>query len=142
MLREGRFRPVQLIALTAVGLTMAACEKAQQNLEPPRVVQLACKLPQAGASMVFIIDTGRERVEWANAPARAVGTVETTDRQYRLHFSRTAQTYEWMSIINRYDGAMQREVGNPPFLRADGAVGSGNISQTWTCALQKTGPRL
>jgi hypothetical protein len=139
---SGRSYRVQLIAMTAVGLGLCACDDRWTKLDPPKVVQLACKPTTGDQSMVFVIDTGLKRAIWANEADGPQGKADVTDREYRLHFPGSAKAYESLAVINRYDGAMQREFGSPPFLQSTGSVKPGNIRQTWRCSMEKTGPKL
>ncbi len=128
-------------ALTAC-LALAGCDERWSRLDPPRLVQLACKPGQGEGVMVLVIDTGRRQAIWANGPGGPEGAAEISKSSYRLTFGKTATTPAWSAIVGRFDGVMDREQGRAPFSLGAAPKTRGNQRQAWRCEAQKPGPKL
>lgn len=122
-------------ALAAV-LYVAGCDGWSPDLDPPRVVQIACHLDGATPDgRVYVLDTGARTAVQANAPDAPEGRLDVKEAAYRLVFA--ARAIE----VNRFDGRMTEETGRGPFLKAGPAL-KGNQRRMGTCVGQAAGPKF
>jgi hypothetical protein len=131
------------LAPAAAMILVAGCD-ALPTRDPPTRIQISCSpsTSPAAATLVFVLDTGLHEVVWANGPDTPEGRLEVSDYLYRFDFPQTARAHASRAVINRFDGAMDREFGTSPLLKTDGTVGKGNVRQTWTCATRSAGPKF
>ncbi len=134
----GEHRRFIVLAIVAAGLGAAGCRDFDPDLDPPEVKQIVCRevgKPTPSPSLVYVLDTGADRVTWANGPGAPEGRLKVEDHAYRFDFGDHAAT------VNRFDGDMVRETGRAPFLDG-GAATKDNRRLAWTCAAQAEGPKF
>ena len=120
----------------AAALCVGACDGWSPDLDPPRVVQIACRLDGAAPdTRVYVLDTGARSAVQANASEATEGRLVVMETAYRLVFA--AGEIE----VNRFDGRMTEETGHAPFLKA-GPAPKGNQRRMGTCAAQAEGPKF
>lgn len=133
--------PLVLIAALTTG-----CDRWEPDLDAPARTQMICMAtgPSSPAStppLIFVLDTGDDRVRWVNGPGTPVGSLAVEDHQYRFTFKAGGVVVSQASV-NRFDGVMDRETGAAPFLRSNGSAGPGNLRQRFSCKPQAQGPKL
>ena len=135
---------VGALGCLAIVLIVGGCKPWEPDTEPPARTQMVCAQQGAPASaprLVFILDTGRDEVIWANGPNAPKGRLEVTDYVYRFDFPRTAKAHASAARVTRFDGVMEREFGSSPFL-AEGPIKRGNVRQTWSCEPKPQAPKV
>ena len=128
-----------------VGLT-SACER-EPDFDPPSKIQVVCTAPTTSTaappsaptsppptagSIVLVLDTGDDRVRWANGPGAPTGVLTVEDQQYVLAFTHD-RAKPWRATLNRFDGTMVREVGKP---------GAARTRELLACKREAEGPKL
>lgn len=123
-----------------VGMMLAgvvgACDH-KPDFDPPAKIQVTCtstlpSAPPTAEPIVLILDTGDRRVRWANGPGAPTGALTVDDHQYVVAFS-GGGAKAWRATLNRFDGTMVRETGNP------GAAGA---RERLACKREAEGPKL
>lgn len=126
------------LALIVGALTIASCTKAPAP--PSTAFKLVCKSgPQ---QLVFLMDTVSKTTTLANLPGAPKGTFTTTDYEYRLVFPQTGRVSAGEAVVNRYDGEMIRELGNPPFKLDPFDTPKDNLLYYWKCKREEAKPLL
>lgn len=124
-------------ATLALALT-SACER-EPDLDPPAKTQVVCtpaattspSASSVGAPIVLVLDTGDRSVRWVNGPGAPVGALTVEDHQYILRFGQGPTG--WRATLNRFDGAMVREVGK---------ASPSQTSQRFACKRETEGPKF
>lgn len=139
---RGVMNRVATAGALAITVAAAGCSPWEPETDPPARTQIACTLEGAPAPvLVFILDTGRDEVTWANGPDAPKGRLEVDDYDYRFDFPAQAEAHASAARVNRYDGTMEREFGTGPFF-AEGPVKPGNVRQSWRCEAQPQKPKV
>lgn len=128
----------------AIALVSSGCSPWEPETDPPARTQIACALEGAPASapvLVFVLDTGRDEVVWANGPDAPKGRLAVEDYVYRFDFPARAKAHASAARVNRYDGTMEREFGTGAFF-AEGPMKPGNVRQSWRCEAQPQKPKV
>lgn len=123
-------------ALSAAAISVAGCEGWNPDLDPPRVVQITCRLDGATPdARVYVLDTGARTAVQVNARVAHQGRLEVKETAYRLVFAAGAIE------VNRFDGRMTQETGRAPFLQ-DGPAPKSNQRRMGTCVAEAEGPKF
>ena len=133
-------------ALTAIGVLAAlgsGCAKVAAPATPPKIVTVQCALAQKGADItaVFIIVPHGSDVVMANEPRAPRGALEVTKFEYQMAFPETPGWSASRLVLNRYDGKLEWELGDPPYSEDNGfTVRKGNSFNIWKCSEMKRAP--
>ena len=118
-------RFLSLSATTLPGLLLGCSQ------EPPVTRELVCARPPAGGDggekMIFLLDTGRHRVDRADGPRSRSMALTADGFAYRFGDAAGSRV-----VISRYDGAMT--------LHRAGGKGARANSTRWSCISRKPGP--
>ena len=132
-----RFRPVAITAVLMAVVVSGGCG----GVAPKQPVRAQCALDGAADNtLVFIIDPAKGTAVIANLPDAPTGTLEVTPFEYRMNFKTQGRVWGGRAVLNRYDGTLEREFGEPPYSTDGITVKSGNILQNWKCAAMKEAP--
>jgi hypothetical protein len=122
-------------------LLLTGCEEVLPSSDPPVLTQLRCTRPGTLKPLVFVLDSGRRTVEWANGKGTPGGTLAISDHEYRLDFGKIDGVRASNAVVDRYDGRMELQMGPGPISTAV-APKALNARQTWTCRREAEGPKL
>lgn len=124
-----------LAGVLSLGAT--ACDRDWPAADPPKLSQIECT--RSGVPrVVYVLDTGRSAVTWADGPQALEGKLVVSEYEYVLDFPSRPGAPAYHARINRFDGQMVREIGRLPF----GKQTPANLRETLTCASAKLGPRF
>ncbi|MGN7839257.1 hypothetical protein [Stenotrophomonas sp. 22385] len=117
-------------------LLVAGCARSELDFTPPHRTQMACAHEgDSQRPMILIVDTGSSEVIWANGEGTPRGSLHVTKYSYALEFRSRSGALVSSARINRFDGRMEREVGQAPFF-APGHPRPGNHRQSLLCEQQ------
>lgn len=119
-------------------LALTSCTKAP--VPPSTSFKLVCR--NGDQQLVFLMDTLTHTAVLANLPGAPKGTFTTTDYEYHLAFPQTGRVRAGEAVVNRYDGEMIRELGNPPFKLDQFDTPKDNLLFFWKCKREEAKPLL
>lgn len=131
---------VPALSATAALALLGGCDRPRPDMDPPRRVQLRCTPAVGGAPLVFVLDTGRRDVVWANGPEAPIGALTVSPHAYDFVFKAPAVERAWTAEVNRYDGRMTRRVEPGPPPGPEVASPPPPPPEAWACAPQTPGP--
>ena len=120
---------------------LSACTKPPPA-KPPTDLPFKLECRKDGAVLIYLLDPKTAVATLANVDGQPKGTWSASEFQYDMHFPKDGPMVENQARVNRYDGEMQREFGEPPFLTGDLFSKKGNVFQIWQCKRSEAKPAL
>lgn len=107
------------------------------------LVQVECKLDGNDVSLVLLLEPAQSKVTAANLDGNPTGQLSKGDYVYEMSFPARPGLYASYAVLNRYDGRMERELGQAPFSIDHGlTIRKGNVFQIWQCTRAGAEPRF
>jgi hypothetical protein len=93
---------------------------------------LACEI-KAGFDIHIIFTPETNNAELVLSQSSVKGKSLISEHHYRFEFPKTSTRQETHIVVNRYNGKLEWEIGEPPFNNFN----IGNITSSGTCKLSK-----
>jgi hypothetical protein len=121
-------------------LLLSACARPTAAPDPHAPFKLECR--NEGQPLIYILDPKTRTVTMANMAMQPKGIYTASAYEYYIRFKGTNQMHANEARVNRYDGRMTREFGEPPFLTDEIFGKPGNVLQSWQCKRSEAKPIL
>lgn len=128
-------------AVIFVAILLVGCAKPPPpSSDPVAAFKLECR--NQDSLLVFILDPKNQVVTMGNITEQPKGTFTTSSYEYYMRFPRGGRMHANDARVNRYDGEMEREFGEPPFLTGGVLTKNENTFQIWQCKRFEAKPIL
>jgi len=119
-----------LISLLLITLLYSGTALSQGSM-------LACAMKR-NVEIHIIFNSNKSDAELVLSDSSVKGTSSTSEHHYKFTFPETNTRRETYVVINRYNGKLEWEIGEPPF----NSFNMGNLTNTGICKITKVKKRV